>query len=162
MEKAKKSEDSLMKVIIKLFKNSRRVIFLTLLVIVASVVMTLFPPLVLEQIVNRLTDGQDVAAAVTFGYLGMLAVSGILESLQNVMLTIMGQKLTHSVRSEMCRKLSRLQAGYFTRVESGKIVSRFVNDVDAVDSLFSNGFVGMFANACKVIGILFVIFYKSV
>ena len=42
MEKAKKSEDSLMKVIIKLFKNSRRVIFLTLLVIVASVVMTLF------------------------------------------------------------------------------------------------------------------------
>ena len=49
MEKAKKSEDSLMKVIIKLFKNSRRVIFLTLLVIVASVVMTLFPPLVLEQ-----------------------------------------------------------------------------------------------------------------
>lgn len=162
MEKAKKSEDSLMKVIIKLFKNSRRVIFLTLLVIVASVVMTLFPPLVLEQIVNRLTDGQDVAAAVTFGYLGMLAVSGILESLQNVMLTIMGQKLTHSVRSEMCRKLSRLQAGYFTRVESGKIVSRFVNDVDAVDSLFSNGIVGMFANACKVIGILFVIFYKSV
>lgn len=162
MEKAKKSEDSLMKVIIKLFKNSRRVIFLTLLVIVASVVMTLFPPLVLEQIVNRLTDGQDVAAAVTFGYLWMLAVSGILESLQNVMLTIMGQKLTHSVRSEMCRKLSRLQAGYFTRVESGKIVSRFVNDVDAVDSLFSNGIVGMFANACKVIGILFVIFYKSV
>ena len=67
MEKAKKSEDSLMKVIIKLFKNSRRVISLTLLVIVASVVMTLFPPLVLEQIVNRLTDGQDVAAAVTFG-----------------------------------------------------------------------------------------------
>ena len=67
MEKAKKSEDSLMKVIIKLFKNSRRVIFLTLLVIVASVVMTLFPPLVLAQIVNRLTDGQDVAAAVTFG-----------------------------------------------------------------------------------------------
>lgn len=152
---------SLFSIIRRMAEKSKGTIAATLLVIVASVIMTLFPPLILEQIVNRLTNHEMAATAVALGYLGMLAVSGILESLQNVMLTVMGQKLTHSVRSEMCRKLSRLQAGYFTRTESGKLVSRFVNDVDAVDSLFSNGIVGMFANACKVIGILFVIFYKS-
>ena len=154
-------QSSLFSITGKMAKKSRRTILLTLLIIVASVVMTLFPPLILEQIVNRLAEGEMAAIYVALGYLGMLAVSGILESLQNVMLTVMGQKLTHSVRSEMCRKLSRMQAGYFTKTESGKITSRFVNDVDAVDSLFSNGIVGMFANACKVVGILFVIFYKS-
>lgn len=133
----------------------------TLAVIVLSVIMTLLPPLILEEIVNRLTEKEMAALSIAFAYLGMLAVSGILESLQNVMLTVMGQKLTHSVRSEMCRKLSRMQAGYFTQMESGKITSRFVNDVDAVDTLFSNGIVGMFANACRVVGILVVIFYKS-
>lgn len=154
-------QSSIFSVIRKMAEKSKGTIALTLLVVAASVVMTLFPPLILERIVNRLTENETAAAAVAFGYLGMLAVSGILESLQNVMLTVMGQKLTHSVRSGMCGKLSRLQAGYFTRTESGKIASRFVNDVDAVDSLFSNGIVGMFANACRIIGILFVIFYKS-
>lgn len=154
-------QGSLLSIIRKMAEKSKGTIAATLLVIVASVIMTLIPPLILERIVNRLTENELAATAVALGYFGMLAVSGILESLQNVMLTVLGQKLTHSVRSEMCRKLSRLQAGYFTRTESGKIVSRFVNDVDAVDSLFSNGIVGMFANACKVFGILFVIFYKS-
>ena len=145
----------------KLIKKSRKTVAVTLLVIAVSVVMTLVPPLILEEIVNRLTGNEMVALNVAFAYLGMLAVSNILESLQNAMLTVMGQKLTHSVRSEMCRKLSRMQAGYFTKVESGKITSRFVNDVDAVDTLFSDGIVGMFANACRVVGILVVIFYKS-
>lgn len=145
----------------KLVKKSKKTVAITLLVIMVSVVMTLIPPLILEKIVNRLTGGEMVVLSIAFAYLGMLAVSNILESLQNVMLTVMGQKLTHSVRSEMCGKLSRLQAGYFTRVEPGKITSRFVNDVDAVDTLFSNGIVGMFANACRVVGILAVIFYKS-
>lgn len=133
----------------KLVKKSKKTVAITLLVIMVSVVMTLMPPLILEKIVNRLTGGEMVALNIAFAYLGMLAVSNILESLQNVMLTVMGQKLTHSVRSEMCGKLSRLQAGYFTKVEPGKITSRFVNDVDAVDTLFSNGIVGMFANACR-------------
>lgn len=145
----------------KLIRKSRKTVAVTLLVIAVSVIMTLVPPLILEEIVNRLTGNEMVVLNVAFAYLGMLAVSNILESLQNAMLTVMGQKLTHSVRSEMCGKLSRMKAGYFTKVESGKITSRFVNDVDAVDTLFSDGIVGMFANACRVVGILVVIFYKS-
>ena len=154
-------DNNMIRILGKLIRRSRKTVAVTLLVIVASVIMTLLPPLILERIVDRLTGMEMAALSVAFAYLGMLAVSNILESLQNVMLTVMGQKLTHSVRSEMCEKLSRLQAGYFTREESGKITSRFVNDVDAVDTLFSNGIVGMFANACRVIGILVVLFYKS-
>ena len=154
-------DSNMFRILGKLMNRSRKTVAVTLLVIVASVIMTLIPPLILERIVDQLTGMEMAALSVAFAYLGMLAVSNILESLQNVMLTVMGQKLTHSVRSEMCKKLSALQAGYFTKEESGKITSRFVNDVDAVDTLFSNGIVGMFANACRVVGILAVLFYKS-
>ena len=154
-------DNSMIKILWKLIKKSRRTVALTLFVIVASVIMTLLPPLILEKVVDRLTGQEMAALSIAFAYLGMLAVSNILESLQNVMLTLMGQKLTHSVRSEMCEKLTRLRAGYFTSVEPGKITSRFVYDVDAVDTLFSNGIVGMFANACRIVGILAVIFFKS-
>lgn len=154
-------KNNMISILGKMAGKSRGAVLTTLAVIVACVVLTLFPPLLLEKIVNRLTGNEMLALWVAFAYFGLLVISGIFESIQSIMLTIMGQKLTHSVRSEMCGKLSRIQAGYFTRTESGKITSRFVNDVDAVETLFADGIVGLFADACKVVGILAVIFIKS-
>jgi ABC-type multidrug transport system fused ATPase/permease subunit len=134
---------------------------LTVLVIVLAVVTALFPPLVLERVVNNLTAGRGVALSLALSYLGLIALSGLLESGQNVMITVFGQKVTHGLRSALCAKLRRLPAAYFTSHEAGKIASRFVNDVDTVDSLFTDGIVSMFADGCKVVSILIVIFYKS-
>ena len=61
------------------------------------------------------------------------------------MITIFGQRITHGLRSLLCAKLRRLPAAYFTAHEAGETASRFVNDVDTVDSLFTNGIVGMFS-----------------
>ncbi|MDO5418360.1 MAG: ABC transporter transmembrane domain-containing protein, partial [Lachnospiraceae bacterium] len=94
-------------------------------------------------------------------YFASLAVSGLFEAAQNAAITVFGQKTTHQLRSQMCEKLSRLPAAYFTANEPGKITSRFVSDVDAVDALFTNGIISMFADACKVISIILVIFWKS-
>lgn len=129
--------------------------------ILCTIVSALLPPLVLEQIVNRLTVREPAALRLVFLYFGTLAVSRLLEAGQNVVITLFGQKITHSLRQEMCEKLSRLPASYFTKNEPGKITSRFVNDVDAVDSLFTNGIISMFADVCQVVSILIVIFWKS-
>lgn len=135
---------------------------LGLLVCIAGAVgFALLPPLVLERIVNRLTAGQTVALRLALLYFGVLAISGVFEAAQNVLITVFGQKVTHGLRRQMCRKLSRLPAAYFTENEAGKITSRFVSDVDAVDSLFTNGIISMAADGCKVISIVAIIFVKS-
>lgn len=131
------------------------------LIIVLAVITALFPPLILERVVNDLTAGQSIALSLALSYLGFITLSGLLESGQNVMITVFGQKVTHGLRSALCAKLRRLPAAYFTSHEAGKIASCFVNDVDTVDSLFTDGIIGMFADGCKVISILIVIFYKS-
>jgi len=142
-------------------KSKAWIFLITGVIVFATVVAALFPPLVLEKIVDRFAENREVPLSMAFAYFGMLAASGILEAVQNVMITITGQKITHGVRSRMCAKLSRVRAGYFTANAAGKITSRFVNDVDTVDVLFTDGIIGMFADACKVLSILFVIFYKS-
>lgn len=129
--------------------------------ILCTVLFSLLPPLVLEHIVNRLTAGQTVALNLALIYFIILAVSNLFEASQNAVITIFGQKITHSLREKMCDKLSRLPASYFTLHEPGKITSRFVNDVDAVDALFTNGIISMFADACQVISIILIIFWKS-
>lgn len=140
---------------------AKRETLLTGLVIALSIGAALLPPLVLERIVNRLTARQSIPLNLALEYFGLLALSGLLESGQNVMITLFGQKITHALRSAMCAKLTCLPAAYFTRHEPGEITSRFVNDVDVVDSLFTNGIIGMVADAFKVLSVLAVIFIKS-
>jgi ATP-binding cassette subfamily B multidrug efflux pump len=156
-----KNKNSLGSVLRKIISSSKWMTLMTVIIIAGAIATALLPPLVLEHIVNRLTAHQPIPLYLALIYFGLLALSGLLESGQNVMITVFGQKVTHGLRSEMCAKLQRLPAAYFARHEAGKTTSRFVNDVDVVDSLFTNGIISMFADACKVLSILAVIFYKS-
>ena len=131
------------------------------IVILAGTLAALLPPLVLEQIVNQLTLRQAVGVSPALAYFLFLALAGILESLQTVMITRTGQKITRQVRQDLCAKLDTLPAAYFTREDAGKTVSLFVNDVDALSALFDNGVLNMAADSLKVIGVLVMIFIRS-
>ncbi|MBU5470371.1 ABC transporter ATP-binding protein/permease [Falcatimonas sp. MSJ-15] len=136
--------------------------FSTLIFIAGAVVTSLIPPLILEKMVDELTIGSMPAVRSIVLYMFFIALAGIMESGQNVVIIALGQKITHGVRSAMCKKLTRMKTEYFVDNEAGKTASYFVNDVDAVDSLFTNGIVSMFADACKVVSIIAIIFVKSV
>ncbi|MDO4614491.1 MAG: ABC transporter ATP-binding protein [Lachnospiraceae bacterium] len=157
----KQKQENLRSVLRSVIRSSPGVSLTLLAVIILSVITALLPPLVLERSINLLTEGHPIPLYMALLYLGTIALSGIFESGQNVWITVFGQKVTHGLRSALCQKLHRLPASYFITHESGSITSRFVSDVDTVDSLFTDGIVGMFADVCKVISIIGVIFYKS-
>lgn len=56
---------------------------------------------------------------------------------------------------------TRLTADSLNRQEPGAVVSRFVGDVDTVENLFTSGIVSMFADTCKIISILAVIWFRN-
>ena len=131
------------------------------LAVAGAVAASLLPPLVLGRVVDRLTTRQAVPFALALGYFGLLALSGGLDSLRESLLTVFGQKMTHALRSAMCAKLDKLPAEAFVNQESGAAVSRFVGDVDTVEELFTSGIISMFADACRLCGILAVIFAEN-
>lgn len=142
--------------------QSHLLLFLFLLFAIAGTIMTgILPPLVLGEIIDALTAGKRVTLQAVLSYFALLAVAGVFDMAKESLITIFGQKITHRLRSEMCDKLSRLPASYVIRHEAGVIASRFVNDVDTVESLFTSGIISMVADACKVVSILAVIFVKS-
>ena len=131
------------------------------LTVAGAVAASLLPPLVLGRVVDRLTARQAVPFALALGYFGLLALSDGLESLRESLLTVFGQKMTHALRSAMCAKLDKLPAEAFVNQESGAAVSCFVGDVDTVEALFTSGIISMFADACRLCGILAVIFAEN-
>ena len=94
-------------------------------------------------------------------YFGLLVLTGLMESAREGLLIIFGQKMTHTLRSGLMEKLVHLKADDLSRQEPGSVVSRFVGDVDTVENLFTSGIVSMFADVCRIVSILVVIWFKN-
>ena len=129
--------------------------------VVGAVLISLVPPLILAQTVDRMTEGKEAGIALMLLYFGMLALTGLMESAREGLLIVFGQKITHALRSSLMEKLGRLSADQVNRQEPGTLVSRFVGDVDTVENLFTSGIISMFADACKIVSILAVIWFRN-
>ena len=129
--------------------------------VVGAVLIALVPPLILAQTVDRMTEGKEAGIALMLLYFGMLALTGLMESAREGLLIVFGQKITHALRSSLMEKLGRLSADQVNRQEPGTLVSRFVGDVDTVENLFTSGIISMFADACKIVSILAVIWFRN-
>lgn len=132
-----------------------------LLAVAGAIVTALLPPWILGSIVDTITAGNTVPVALVILYFAFTVLTGLTESLREGLLTVFGQKITHALRSSMMDKYTNLTAGELTKQEPGTIVSRFVGDVDTVENLFTSGIISMFADACKIISILVVIWLKN-
>ena len=133
----------------------------TLICAAASVLASLLPPLLLARVIDRLTGGIPLTFAAALLYFGSLALEGVLASAQETLLEILGQKMTHALRAEMSRKLTRLPAATLSAQNPGELAARFSGDVDTVEALFTSGVISMAADACRILSILAVIAVKN-
>ena len=129
----------------------------TLLCVAASVAASLIPPLLLKNIIDRLTGGMPLLFTAVLLYFCSLVLEGTLSSAQETLLVLFGQKMTHALRSEMSQKLIALPASTLVGQNPGEVAARFSGDVDAVEALFTSGIISMVADACRIISILAVI-----
>lgn len=126
-----------------------------------AVITALYPPLVLGKIVDALTTGSQMPVYLVFVYMAFTVITGLMEATREGLLTVFGQKITHALRSGLMEHFVRLSTDSLNKQESGAVVSRFVGDVDTVENLFTSGIVSMFADACKIISILAVIWFRN-
>ena len=133
----------------------------TLICAAASVLAALLPPLLLARVIDGLTGGIPLTFAAAMLYFGSLALEGVLASAQETLLEILGQKMTHALRTEMSQKLTRLPAATLSAQNPGELSARFSGDVDTVEALFTSGVISMAADACRILSIFAVIAVKN-
>ena len=126
-----------------------------------AILLSLVPPMILAWIIDGLTTQRMAGFAWIVAYFGLLALTGLMESAREGLLIVFGQKMTHALRSSLMEKLIHLKADDLSRQEPGAVVSRFVGDVDTVENLFTSGIVSMFADVCRIVSILVVIWFKN-
>lgn len=152
---------SVAKIILYTIKSRLLLSFAIVSAVVMAIVTSLFPPLILGGIIDAMTAGQAVNWGMILAYFGLIVLTGLMEAAREALLTVFGQKITHALRSGLMDKFTRLTADCLNKQEPGAVVSRFVGDVDTVEALFTSGIISMFADVCRIISILAVIWFRN-
>jgi len=144
------------KSILNVLKKNPQIFMGLILVIGGVVIASLIPPQILKHVIdyNLVPKSNDRLVFFALAYLGVLFLIGIFGFMRDSVLTVLGQKITKEIRLRMMEKLEKVNSLFFTANESGVVVSRFTNDVDTINDLFTDGIIGMMIDCLKILGII--------
>ena len=67
-----------------------------------------------------------------------------------------GQRVIHGLRAALFAHLQSLDARFYDRNPVGRLMTRLLNDVDAINELFTSGVVSIFADLLLVAGVVVI------
>ena len=143
--------------------SSDLLVALLVFAVLGVVISSLIPPQILKYVIdnNLVPKNNDRLLKAAIAYMAVLLIIGIFNFIKEAVLTVLGQKIIKEIRLEMMEKLEKINARFFSNNETGAVVSRFTNDVDAINSMFTSGIVGMMIDCFKIIGIVVSIWIFS-
>ncbi len=102
--------------------------------------------------------GINIAAGI---YLFTLAGGFAVLYTQMVLMNLMGQYIMYDLRKQIFGHLQRLEVQFFDRNPVGRLMTRVTTDVDALNELFTAGFVAIFGDIFVLVGIVGVLFWMN-
>jgi len=102
--------------------------------------------------------GINVAATL---YVATLVGGFVVLYAQMVLMNLMGQYVMYDLRKQIFGHLQRLDVQFFDRNPVGRLMTRVTTDVDALNDLFTAGFVAIFGDIFVLAGIVGVLFWMN-
>jgi ATP-binding cassette subfamily B protein len=102
--------------------------------------------------------GIQIAAGL---YLFTLVGGFVVLYAQIVLMNLMGQYIMYDLRKQIFGHLQRLNIQYFDRNPVGRLMTRVTTDVDALNDLFTAGFVAIFGDIFVLLGIVGALFWMN-
>jgi len=103
-------------------------------------------------------SGINLAAAIYFIVLfGGFAVLYT----QMVLMNLMGQYIMYDLRKQIFGHLQKLDIQFFDRNPVGRLMTRVTTDVDALNEMFTAGFVSIFGDIFVLAGIVGMLFWMN-
>ena len=94
--------------------------------------------------------------------LALIYLTGIISTyLQGRLMIAVSQNAVEKIRNDLFKKLQKLPVRYFDSHPTGELMSRFTNDVDAIDMMINSTVTGLISGAISLAGTVFMMFYTS-
>ena len=100
--------------------------------------------------------------AVTAGlYALTLAALYGLRMVEAYLMAVAGQRVTHDLRAALFGHLLRLEAAFFDRNPVGRLMTRVLNDVEAVSEAFTSGLLAIAADVITLTGVVIIMLWMD-
>lgn len=108
--------------------------------ILISAVIGMVSPFLLRAIIDEALPQSNITqlACLAGGLIAIAALSAVLNTLQIVMSTKIGQSIMHDLRVRLYSHLQSLSLSFFASTRSGEIQSRIASDIGGLQTLVTN------------------------
>jgi len=89
-------------------------------------------------------------------FLGCLVALYVLRGLQSYLMQLTGQRVMRDLRAAMFGHLQRLEPAFFDRNPVGRLMTRVLSDVEAINELFVSGVVAVAGDAAVLVGVVVI------
>ncbi|HET8602221.1 MAG TPA: ABC transporter ATP-binding protein [Segeticoccus sp.] len=141
----------------------RRQILLFLLFVVAAAALGVAPALLLQRIIDDgVTPGKvGVVVWLSLVVAGVALVNAVLTILQRWLSARIGEGLIYDLRTEVFSHVLRQPIAFFTRTQTGALVSRLNNDVIGAQQAFTSTLSGVVSNLVSLVFIVVAMMSRS-
>lgn len=131
-------------------------VLIAFICVLISTGATLAGSYMLRPIINGLVDNADLwSLALSLGYMAAIYLAGVIASYAQQRLMIwVSQSVLKNIRDDLFRKLQNLPVRYYDTHSNGELMSRFMNDVDAIGEMMNNSVIQLFSGSITLIGTL--------
>jgi len=120
------------------------------------------PYLVKIAIDEHILTADWLGLSVTAGlYALTLGVLYALRMVEAYLMALAGQRVTHDLRAALFEHLLRLEAAFFDRNPVGRLMTRVLNDVEAVSEAFTSGLLAIAADAITLTGVVVIMLWMD-
>lgn len=135
-------------------------LYLSVFLSIALAVLSPLRPYLIQYTVNHFIKDKDVfwIVMITIIQIGMLLVETALRFYFGYITSWLGQFVVNDLRLKVYGKILSFNLRQFDRTPIGTLTTRTINDIEAVNNIFSDGLIPIMADLLSIISILLFMF----
>lgn len=143
-------------------------IIIAMILMILSSIFTIIMPYLQRTAIDNYIMPPDAPGSlkgltlIALIYIGISLASWFISYGQTYVVTWMGQTVIYDIGVKLFSHIQNLSMEFFDRNETGKIISRITNDVQALNELISQGIVATIGDFVRMIGIMVIMLYMNV
>lgn len=139
------------------YKNK---VYLSILLSIILAVISPLRPYLIQYTVNHFIQDKDVfwLVMITVIQIGMLIVETILRFYFGYITSWLGQYVVYDLRLKVYDKVLSFNLRQFDKTPIGTLTTRTINDIEAINNIFSDGLIPIIADLLSIVSILFFMF----
>lgn len=141
----------------------KRSFYISMILTVVLAAISPLRPYLIQVTVDKYIAGQlmQMLILVTVVQIGLLLLETVVRFYFSYLTNWLGQSVVKDLRVTVYRKIVRLNLAFFDKTPIGTLTTRTINDIEAINDVFSEGIISIVADLLMIIAILVVMFMED-